>query len=91
MPSSRAGRTSCVRLPSGTLTVQTELCTRTAEIVTMIDFRGRILKTWRRPLDAADIPQASELAARAHREVEHEVRKSLHAIEGGRDNEPQTP
>jgi len=78
------GRISGFQLGSGMLTVQTELCLRTSELVTVADFRGRILKTWRRPVRLDDGTRSADLVASAHRTAEAEIRRNLNELQRGR-------
>jgi hypothetical protein len=60
------------------MTVQTEIVGQPAELVTIVDFRGRVLKTWRSPftVDEAD-PEVGALARKWHADIEIKVRESL--------------
>ncbi|NVB42567.1 hypothetical protein G6O69_32385 [Pseudenhygromyxa sp. WMMC2535] len=70
--------TSLIRTGRGLMTVQTEITGDPAALVTIVDFRGRVLKTWRRQLDvAADHITAPDLAREWHDEVEAQVRANL--------------
>jgi hypothetical protein len=76
--SSRPGLTSLIRTGRGLMTVQTEISGDPAQLVTIVDFRGRVLKTWTSPfrveLDSAEAPVSIR---RWHGEIEVRVRESL--------------
>ena len=80
---SRPGLTSLVRTGRGLMTVQTELIgdSTSLELVTIVDFRGRVLKTWRSPfaLHADDI-HTPEQIRRWHRDIEARVREKLACV-----------
>ncbi len=60
------------------MTVQTEILGDPAELVTIVDFRGKVLKSWRTPLRVApDAPQAQSVARTWHDDIEVKVRDSL--------------
>lgn len=87
---SRPGLTSLVRTGRGLMTVQTEIVGHPAELVTIVDFRGRVLKTWRAPLTVGPLdPAAPEHARRWHADIEARVRESL-ARAAGRNAKPST-
>ncbi|MCA9696475.1 MAG: hypothetical protein KC431_03035 [Myxococcales bacterium] len=60
------------------MTVQTEIIGDPAQFVSIVDFRGRVLKTWKSPLcvDTSD-PRLPGLARRWHQDIEARVRDSL--------------
>lgn len=72
------GRTSLMQTARGPLTLQTEIAGYPPEVVTILDFRGRVLKSFRRPLPGGlDPSERVELANRWHAEAEIEVRSTL--------------
>jgi len=75
---SRPGLTSLLRTSRGLMTVQTEIIGSPAQFVSIVDFRGRVLKTWKSPhsVDPHD-PQLPAMARRWHQEIEARVRESL--------------
>lgn len=76
--SSRPGLTSLIRTGRGLMTVQTEIVGEPAQLVTIVDFRGRVLKSWKGPLLVApNDPAAPSLARKWHAEIEARVRESL--------------
>jgi hypothetical protein len=77
-PASRPGLTSLIRTGRGLMTVQTEIAGDPGTLVTIIDFRGRVLKTWHSPfvIIPAD-PAAPEKIRRWHAEIESSVRNNL--------------
>lgn len=78
---SRPGLTSLVRTGRGLMTVQTELVGEPAQLVTIVDFRGRVLKTWKSPFALApDDHDAPEQIRRWHQEIEVRVREKLAAL-----------
>lgn len=82
---SRPGLTSLVRTGRGLMTVQTEIVGEPAQLVTIIDFRGRVLKTWRSPFSLrADELGAPEQIRRWHHDIETRVREKLAQVARGR-------
>lgn len=74
----RPGQTSILHTARGPLTLQTEITGEPPALVTILDFCGRVLKSFKRPLPSGTDPQHyNELAKRWHATVEHEVRESL--------------
>lgn len=75
---SRPGLTSLVRTGRGLMTVQTEIVGQPATLVTIVDFRGRVLKTWRSPfaVDEHD-PALGDIARKWHADIEASVRETL--------------
>lgn len=72
------GRTSLMQTARGPLTLQTEIAGFPPEVVTILDFHGRVLKSFRRPLPVGLDPRGrAELANRWHAEAELEVRSTL--------------
>lgn len=71
----RPGLTSLIHTGRGIMTVQTEVIGEPAQLVTIVDFRGRVLKTWRSSflVSAADV----DSARRWHQQIEVEVRGTL--------------
>lgn len=91
---SRPGLTSLLRTGRGLMTVQTEFVGEPAELVTIVDFRGRVLKRWTQPLDDADDARSAAAARRWHAQIEAEVRASLaqaaeRRARAGRADEPE--
>lgn len=77
-PGSRPGLTSLIRTGRGLMTVQTELVDDPATLLTIVDFRGRVLKTWRSPFTVAPAdPTAPDQIRRWHAEIERGVRSNL--------------
>lgn len=77
-PPTRPGLTSLLRTGRGLMTVQTEIVGTPAQFVTFVDYRGRVLKTWKSPLaSTVDDSQLSTLARLWHQDVEARVRESL--------------
>lgn len=75
---SRPGLTSLVRTGRGLMTVQTEIVGAPAQLVTIVDFRGRVLKTWRSPFSVElDSEELGDVARRWHADIEARVRESL--------------
>ena len=71
------GLTSLVHAGRGAMTIQTEARGEPAYLFSIVDFRGRVLKTYRSPFP---ICRDSRLSARArswHAEVEAKVRATL--------------
>ena len=60
----RPGLTSLVRTSRGLMTIQTELVGNPGEFVTIVDFRGRVLKRWTHPLTAGLDEVGQGIAAR---------------------------
>lgn len=87
---SRPGLTSLVRTGRGLMTVQTEIVGQPATLVTIVDFRGRVLKTWRSPF-AVDEHDAAlgDIARKWHADIEASVRETLEraATRARRDGE----
>ncbi|MFV8751523.1 hypothetical protein ACNOYE_13340 [Nannocystaceae bacterium ST9] len=82
------GRTSLIQTGRGPLTLQTEITGCPPAVVTILDFRGRVLKTFRRTLpDQLEPHEHAELANRWHAEAEAEV----HATLAGRTANPNVP
>ena len=80
---SRPGLTSLVRTGRGLMTVQTELVgeSTSLELVTIVDFRGRVLKTWRSPFALhADDVHTPEQIRRRHHDIEARVREKLASV-----------
>lgn len=77
-PSSRPGLTSLIRTGRGLMTVQTEIHGESSRLVTIVDFRGRVLKTWTSPfeIDAGD-PEVGGAIRQWHADIEARVRDSL--------------
>jgi hypothetical protein len=74
----RPGQTSILHTARGPLTLQTEITGEPPALVTILDFCGRVLKSFKRTLPSGSEPQHyNELAKRWHATVEHEVRESL--------------
>lgn len=80
-PDSRPGLTSLIRTGRGLMTVQTEIVGDPGTLVTIVDFRGRVLKTWRSSfvVATADLA-ASETIRRWHAEIERGVRNNLSRV-----------
>lgn len=77
-PGSRPGLTSLIRTGRGLMTVQTEIVGDPATLVTIVDFRGRVLKTWRSAFVVAPADLAApEKIRRWHAEIESGVRNNL--------------
>ncbi len=72
---SRPGLTSLIKTGRGLMTVQTEILGEPARLVTIVDFRGRVLKSWQSSflVDPGDL----DAARRWHQTVEKDVRASL--------------
>ena len=76
--SSRPGLTSLIRTGRGLMTVQTEIVGDPAELVTIVDFRGRVLKRWRSDIFiVAGDPRAADRIREWHNSIESRVRASL--------------
>lgn len=74
----RPGQTSLLHTARGPITLQTEITGDPAYIVTILDFRGRVLKSFKRALPSETEPHLRhELAKRWHATIEQEVRDSL--------------
>lgn len=74
----RPGQTSILHTARGPLTLQTEITGEPPALVTILDFCGRVLKSFKRTLPSGSEPQHyNEQAKRWHATVEHEVRESL--------------
>ena len=72
------GLTSLIRTGRGLMTLQTEIVGQPAELVTIVDFRGRVLKTWRQTLaPGLEECEAQPLARRWHADIEARVRANL--------------
>ena len=70
-----------VRTPRGLMTVQTELVGEPAELVTIVDFRGRVLKSWRgRVRIDPEAASTSEQIRSWHRDIELRLRRQLAAV-----------
>ena len=72
------GRTSLIRTGRGLMTLQTELVGEPAQLRTIIDFRGRVLKRWEsacEPVDASE--PLCEVMRRWHEGIEVRVRENL--------------
>ena len=88
---SRPGLTSLVRTGRGLMTVQTEIVGEPAQLVTIIDFRGRVLKTWRSPFSLrADDHAAPEKIRRWHHDIATRVREKLAQVARGRPHSDAT-
>jgi hypothetical protein len=76
--STMPGLTSLVRTGRGLMTVQTEIVGQPATLVTIVDFRGRVLKTWRSSfaVDEQD-PALGDIARKWHADIEASVRETL--------------
>jgi hypothetical protein len=74
-PESRPGLTSLIKTGRGVMTIQTEILGDPARLITIVDFRGRVLKTWQ----SDDLIDASDLvsARKWHQAIERDVRGSL--------------
>jgi hypothetical protein len=60
------------------MTVQTEISDEPSNLVTIVDFRGRVLKTWRsRFCVTPGDPTAPEIIRRWHGEIETNIRSTL--------------
>jgi hypothetical protein len=74
----RPGLTSLIRTGRGLMTVQTEIVGDPGTLVTIVDFRGRVLKTWRSPFAVAPADLATpEKIRRWHADIESGVRNNL--------------
>jgi hypothetical protein len=80
--------TSLIRTSRGLMTVQTELSGDPLELVTIVDFRGRVLKRWTRPF-ALDVDDAGAELRRWHATIEGQVRDSLSHAARARARPPQ--
>jgi hypothetical protein len=70
--------TSLIRTGRGLMTVQTELLGEPAALVTIVDFRGRVLKSWTSPFCvASSSPDAPATIRRWHNDIEARVRDNL--------------
>ena len=77
-PSSRPGLTSLIRTGRGLMTVQTELLGEPASLVTIVDFRGRVLKRWTSSFSVSSgSPEAPAAIRRWHNDIEARVRDNL--------------
>lgn len=77
-PGSRPGLTSLIRTGRGLMTVQTELVGEPASLVTIVDFRGRVLKSWTSSFSIASTsPEAPAAIRRWHNDIEARVRDNL--------------
>jgi len=77
----RPGLTSLVRTGRGLMTVQTELVGDPAELLTIVDFRGRVLKTWRSPFTLDEHAASTPERIRSwHRNIERRLRDKLAAV-----------
>lgn len=77
-PSSRPGLTSLIRTGRGLMTVQTELVGEPASLVTIVDFRGRVLKSWTSSFSIeTSSPEAPAAIRRWHNDIEARVRDNL--------------
>lgn len=79
-PNSRPGMTSLIRTSRGLMTVQTELVGEPAELLTIVDFRGRVLKRW--TSDFRVDQHSLDAPARIrewHNQIETKIRNSLAA------------
>jgi hypothetical protein len=75
---SRPGLTSLIRTGRGLMTVQTELVGEPAALVTIVDFRGRVLKSWKSSFSIASTDLAAPAAIRRwHNDIEARVRDNL--------------
>ena len=78
--SSRPGLTSLIRTGRGLMTVQTELVGKPAELVTIVDFRGRVLKRWSSDFRVDESSVEAPASIRAwHNQIETGIRNSLAA------------
>ena len=76
--SSRPGLTSLIRTGRGLMTVQTEIVGDPAQLVTIVDFRGRVLKRWHSDVFiASGDPRAADRIREWHNAIETRVRESL--------------
>lgn len=76
--SSRPGLTSLIRTGRGLMTVQTEIVGEPAQLVTIVDFRGRVLKRWQSDFCVASSdPEAPDLIRKWHAGIEARVRENL--------------
>ena len=88
-PITHPGRTSCVQLPGGTMTFQTELRGEPPELVTVIDFRGKVVRRVTRRLSEDDWSDVERAVRLAHSEVERSVCSSLESLRAAkRGTEP---
>ena len=77
-PGSRPGLTSLIRTGRGLMTVQTELFGEPALLVTIVDFRGRVLKRWTSSFAIeSSSPEAPGAIRRWHNDIEARVRDNL--------------
>jgi len=72
---SRPGLTSLIKTGRGIMTVQTEMVGEPARLVTIVDYRGRVLKSWQSSFLVAEGDY--EQARKWHARVEGEVRDNL--------------
>lgn len=80
--SRRPGRTSMIRTARGVMTLQTEVAGDPLEVVTIVDFRGRVLKSFRTEVPPALRGREAELMDFAndfHAGIEAQVHQSLEA------------
>lgn len=74
----RPGLTSLVRTGRGMMTVQTEIVGEPALLVTIVDFRGRVLKSWSSEFSVDEgAPDAPEVIRKWHSDIETQVRTKL--------------
>lgn len=91
MSSSRTvapGQTSCLHLPGGTMTLQTELKGEPPHLVTIIDFRGKVVRRLSRQLSDEDHDNLALAVRRTHQEAERGIRASLRSLHEARKGAP---
>ncbi len=65
----RPGITSSLHLPTGVLTMQTEIVGNPPEFVTVIDVGGRIMRTFRNPCRVDESGDVQRVVSRVHAEL----------------------
>ena len=80
-PDARPGLTSLIRTGRGLMTLQTELVGQPTRLETIVDFRGRVLKTWHSPfhIDPQSPDGPGQIRA-WHAKIEERLRAQLSAV-----------
>jgi len=79
------GRTSSIQLPGGTMTLQTELRGDPLEVVTIVDFRGKVMRRKSRVLTDEEHDDLELVVRHVHADIERGIRVSLESVRKARD------
>lgn len=77
----RPGLTSLIRTGRGLMTLQTELVGEPTKLETIVDFRGRVLKTWHSPFHVdPQSPDGPGQIRAWHAQIEQRLRQQLATV-----------